>query len=119
LLFGDYPDISAPTVNTGDKIEFSNLASGNWTEYNVTFTANSPYIFFKTPENTSLYFDDVQVIPTENDGTLKSAVEKIIPKPSTGGNTVVITVCCVAGVFLLAGIAALVVVIIKKCRKAI
>ena len=119
LLFSDYPDINAPTLYTGEKVEFSNLTPDNWTEYTVTFTANNPYIFFRTPKNMSLYFDDVQVIPTGNEGVLKLNSNEINKNPGDTINIVIITVSCAVGVLLIAGISVFVIVKIKKRNKLI
>ena len=114
LLFSEYPDIAAELTATGETIEFKDVNSKGWKEYKSTFIAGDDYIFLRTPTNMSLYFDDIQVVPTGNSGKIPA-----MSKENTNINTIIIISSIVAGVLLLGGIVTLTIFSVKKRRKAI
>ena len=109
LLFSDYPDITAPTVTSQTTVEIDGISTDKWQKYTTKFTALSPYVLLKTPLDTSVYFDDIQVVYTGESGK-QTISEKTF-------NTPVIIGVSVAAVVFVAGIVTLV-IIMKKRNKA-
>lgn len=68
LLHSDYPDVRAPANGFQKLLSVNGIKSGEWLEFKVSFTANNPYILIKTPLNTDMYFDDIQLVYTGKDG---------------------------------------------------
>lgn len=42
------------------------LTAGKWKEYTYTFTAQTKWVSFRADGNSSLYFDDILIVPIEN-----------------------------------------------------
>ena len=68
LIHTYYPDVNDEIFGYQSGVKFTGLKNGDWKQYSITFAAGAPYILIQTPEDTSLYFDDIQVIDTGKSG---------------------------------------------------
>ena len=124
MLHANHGQYDSDIVGSQVLVEFDGLTAGNWKQYKVTFTANSPFILFKVDKGLSLFFDDIDVTPTGKDGELGKDIIGFNPgavqtePDKDGGNaTLVIILSIVGGVILLAAIATVVVIFVKKGKK--
>jgi hypothetical protein len=65
-LYGDVND----TIVGAESVRFENLKDAEWVQYRITFTANAPYIVFRTSKGVDLFFDDFHVVPLGTKGEL-------------------------------------------------
>ena len=62
MLNATWPDIAEPVK--GDEMtiaEYKNLSVGEWKQYTFKFTAQTPWVIFRTDGDTVLYFDDILI----------------------------------------------------------
>lgn len=81
LLYTNHPDANAQILGEQKGFEFSDLSKAEWQEFKFKFTASSPYLLIKTSAGASLYFDDIQIVPTGNEGEVQIFASPEPPKP--------------------------------------
>ncbi len=118
------PDVNLEGIGYQTAFKYSGLKVGEWTQYEVKFIANAPYILISSPVGQSIFFEDIHVVPTGEEGKLgglKQTEQQIAAnKPdNTQNNTVLVTVIIIcASVIVLAAIAVSAVIVIRKKKKA-
>lgn len=60
----DSLEVKDTPIGIQKMISISKLKTGTWQQLSVEFTALGKYIAIRTPGGTSIYFDDVDIIPT-------------------------------------------------------
>jgi len=68
LIHTKYPDVHDEIYAVETCLEFKNLKVGVWKQYKIKFTAGTPYLILRTPSDTCLYFDDIQIYETGKKG---------------------------------------------------
>ncbi|MBQ9769869.1 MAG: hypothetical protein IJW27_06655, partial [Clostridia bacterium] len=125
FIHADHPQVNSPTTAGYQPIvDLSTAKTGEWVQYKVVITANSPYLLVRLPKGTEAYLDTFQIVPTGNEGEIGKDMVGFNPgavqtEPGKdGGNaTLVIILSIVGGVILLAAIATVVVIFVKKGKK--
>ena len=118
------PDVNLEGIGYQTAFKYSGLKVGEWTKYEVKFIANAPYILISSPTGQSIFFEDIHVVPTGEEGKLgglkQTQQQSAANKPdNTQNNTVLVTVIIVgASVLVLAAIAVSAVIVIRKKKKA-
>ncbi|MBQ5816551.1 MAG: hypothetical protein IIW33_03715, partial [Oscillospiraceae bacterium] len=118
----NYPDVNLEGIGYQTAFKYSGLKIGEWTQYEVKFIANAPYILISSPVGQSIFFEDIHVVPTGEEGELgglkQTEQQSAANTPNDNNNTnfVIIIVVCAAVLVLAVG-AVLTIVIIRKKRK--
>lgn len=123
VFHSNYADVNDTVIGYQTGLEFKDLKGGEWKQYQIKVVANGPYLIFRTPLNCELYFDDVQVVPTGNEGELGN-LEGFNPgeinsepgeEQENNDMTIVwIIVGIAGGVIVLGGAAVVTVVLVNK-----
>lgn len=68
LVHNSIPVYLDSEVASETMVVVKGLKVGEWVQYTYTFTAQSKWISFRATGDSSLYFDDIQIIPVESNG---------------------------------------------------
>ena len=115
LLHANHPQIDSDIVGYEKVCEFSDVTRGKWVEYKVTFTANSPYLLMKPSKGNSLFFDDIQIVPTGKKGEL-GKIETMTTE-SSSGNLNLFVILGIASLIVLAVITTTIILVIRKRKQ--
>ncbi len=142
LVHTNYPDVHDEIYAYETGTQFNGLKNGEWKQYTVRFTAGTPYVLIQTPSNTSIYFDDIQVIDTGLKGEFKGtlATGKLdngadepddntsdndntdsktnVKNEKESSNIAIIIVICAGAVVLLLAVAVVIIIVLKRRKKA-
>jgi hypothetical protein len=107
-------------------VDLATVKTGEWIQYKAVITANAPYILVRAPKGSEMYFDSFQIVPTGKDGKLGDLMgfdpSDVSTEPpaikNNGANSLWLIVGIAGGVILLAAIATVVVIFVKKSKKA-
>lgn len=69
LVHNSIPVYLDSEVASETMVVVKGLKVGEWVQYTYTFTAQSKWISFRATGDSSLYFDDMQIMPIESNGT--------------------------------------------------
>lgn len=69
LVHNSIPVYLDSEVASETMVVIKGLKVGEWVQYTYTFTAQSKWISFRATGDSSLYFDDIQIMPIESNGT--------------------------------------------------
>ncbi len=89
LVHNTWPDIAEPISKVETILEETGISAGKWKQYKYTFNASTPWVSIRTSGNTSLYFDDIMIVPTG----LSSLTTTDIPETSEKPITYEIMIC--------------------------
>ena len=118
FIHSNNPDVNLEGIGSQVAFEYSGLQVGEWTKYEVKFIANAPYILVSSPMGQSIFFEDLHIVPTGEEGEL-GGLDKIANTGSfmsANGNLGLYIVIAVSAV-VLAIIATILIVVIAKKRK--
>ncbi len=119
LIHGQYPQYNTGFVGYETIVDLSSLEAGVWKEYKYTFTANAPYILFRSSVGADIYVDGVFVVPTGRDGELGKIIgfepDSVLGEPISN-NGILFVIIPIAGVIVLIGLAILVFAVIYRKR---
>lgn len=119
IIHTNYPDVNDETLGYQNGFEYSNLKKDEWKEYKFKFTANSPFVLIRTTSGSSLYFDDIHVVPTGNEGETGKLISSE-PQETIGFFKILIVPVIIVSLTVVAVLIALTITIaIKTYRKRI
>ncbi len=95
LVHNTWPDIAEPISKTEVILNETGVKSGEWKQYTCKFYATTPWVSFRTNGNTSLYFDDIMIVPTGLSSLNMSNGNSIFNGvlPTTGEKVVSLEIC--------------------------
>lgn len=127
FIHADHPQVNSPTTAGYHPIvDLATVKTGEWVQYKAVITANAPYILVRAPKGSDMYFDSFQIVPTGKDGKLGDLMgfdpSDVSTEPpaikNNDGNMLWLIVGIAGGVILLAAVATVVVIFVKKGKKA-
>ncbi len=124
FLYAEHPQADSPVIGYEKIVEGAGGMVGVWKQYKATITAAAPYLLVRTSKGVEVYYDEFQIVPTDKEGDLSSVItfapENVQTEPdkNVGNATLVMILSIVGGVILLAAVATVTVVFIKKRKKA-
>ena len=116
LLHANHPQVDSDVVGFESAFEFSGTVAGQWKQYTYTFVANAPYLLIRTSQGSDIFFDDIEVTPTGNDGEL-GKLQAFESSLFTNGNENILIFVIVTSIVIIAIAGVVVVVLIKKHKK--
>ena len=116
LLHANHPQVDSDVVGFESAFEFSGTIAGEWKQYTYTFVANTPYLLIRTSQGSDIFFDDIEVTPTGNDGEL-GKLQAFESSLFTNGNENILIFVIVTSIVIIAIAGVVVVVLIKKHKK--
>ncbi len=124
FLYAEHPQANSPVIGYEKIVEEAGGANGVWKQYKAIVTAAAPYLLVRTSKGVEVYYDDFQLVPTGNEGDLNKVItftpEDVQTEPGKTGEGVNIwlIVGIAGGVILLAAVATVTILIVKKRKKA-
>ena len=64
LVHNNYPDYVDTAIGVEPMVTLTGLTVGEWKQYSYSFTALTNWVSIRATGNSSLYFDDVLIMPT-------------------------------------------------------
>ncbi len=125
IVHTNYPDVNDETVGYQTAFEATGIKEGEWKEFKFTAIANAPYILVRCPGGCSLYFEDIQVVPTGAEGEVGniSGLEPDVIDTFDGLAPAIVVIIIASGAVLAAAVLAViivaVIVIVKKAKKKV
>jgi hypothetical protein len=105
--------------------EATGIKEGEWKEFKFTAVANAPYILVRCPGGCSLYFEDIQVVPTGAEGEVGN-ISGMEPDPVdvfSGFSPAIVIIIVATGAVLATAILVIllvaVVIAVKKSKKKV
>ncbi|MBQ3057485.1 MAG: InlB B-repeat-containing protein [Clostridia bacterium] len=112
LVHEEFPDVFDNDLGVQEIKVLEGMKDGEWQEVEVTFTAKTKWVAIRTSGDASLFFDDVMIIPTDEQ----------VDVPSTNNNdngtdfniVPIIIIAAVVVLLLIAGVVVAIIIVKKK-----
>ncbi len=123
FLHTNHPDVRAPYVGYEEVIQLSDIKVDEWQKVEFKIVANAPYIIIESPKGASIFFDEITVIPTGNEGEIgklktDGATDSIVQGDNANKSDTTSTIIIViVSVVLALGVGAVATVVLIRRKK--